>query len=269
VTPWPGPAQFGRRTLTVVQQDTGRVIAGNGRLIAMQALGWTRCDVVELDLEGIDAVALGLALNRTAELAAWDEPALAKLLTQLREEDGLDGVGFSDEEIALLLRTQEGEIVLEDEGAGERPEHPVSQAGDLWLLGEHRLLCGNSTDAACAERLLAGEQPRLMVTDPPYGVSYDPVFPRREPQERPSTTARSELPPQQAVAPQTLRDCELAVCSQTRHEWGQAGREHASRPCSTGTRSGGSGPDGRIRCRWSRAWTSAPNPTRRARAVRR
>jgi hypothetical protein len=123
----------------------------------------------------IDAVAFGIADNRTATFASWDEPALAKLLAQLQAEDSLDGVGFSVEEIALLLRAQEAEVE-EDDGPGEVPENPVTRLGDLWLLGEHRLLCGDSTDAACVERLLAGERPRLMVCDPPFGVSYDPAW---------------------------------------------------------------------------------------------
>ena len=168
--------RFGQAEPLVVQRGSRLVIAGNGRLAAMKALGWTECDVVELDVGEVDATALAIALNRTAELASWDAPVLARLLAKLAEEDAMDGVGFSDAELATLLRAVEVEDELDDPCPGEPPENPVTRPGDLWLLGEHRLLCGDSTDPACMDRLLAGEVPLLMVTDPPYGVEYDPAW---------------------------------------------------------------------------------------------
>ncbi len=159
----------------IVAKESGEVVAGHTRLRAAKQLGMDRVPVLRFHGSDIDAVAFGIADNRTATFAEWDEPALAKLLAQLQAEDALDGVGFSVEEIALLLRAQEPEVE-EDDGLGEVPENPASRLGDLWLLGDHRLLCGDSTDAACMDRLLAGERPRLMVTDPPYGVSYDPAW---------------------------------------------------------------------------------------------
>ena len=168
-------SRFGQAEPLVVQAGTGRVIGGNGRLVAMSKLGWAECDVVELDLESIDATALGIALNRTAELAAWDEPALGRLLEELQREDALLGVGFADAEIDALLEElgnalEPGEV--DDPGPEVPPEEPVTRAGDLWLLGEHRLLCGDSTSAADVERLMAGDQAALMATDPPYCVDY-------------------------------------------------------------------------------------------------
>ena len=151
----------------IVAKPSGEIVAGHTRLLAARKLDMDEVPVLRFGGSDLDAVAYNIADNRTHEKAAWDEPALAKLLAQLAEEDALDGVGFTDEEIALLLRAQEEETALEDDGAGEPPEHPVTQLGDFWLLGEHRLLCGDSTDASCMERLLAGECPRLMVTDPP------------------------------------------------------------------------------------------------------
>jgi ParB-like chromosome segregation protein Spo0J len=130
----------------VVQRSTGRVIGGNGRLAAMRDLGWTECDVVEIDIDDRQATALGIALNRTSELATWNEPELAKILAQLRTEDALDGVGYSSSEIDDLLASFGGaEEPVEDEGPGEPPVDPVSRTGDLWLLGDHKLLCGDST----------------------------------------------------------------------------------------------------------------------------
>ncbi len=159
----------------LVAKPNGEIVAGHTRFKAAQKLGLDTVPVFRFTGSDIDAVAFGIADNKTASIASWDEPALAKLLAQLQVEDALEGVGFTEQEVALLLRAQEDEVD-EDDGPGEVPEDPVSKAGDLWLLGDHRLLCGDSTDAACMERLLAGERPRLMVTDPPYGVEYDPSW---------------------------------------------------------------------------------------------
>ena len=172
-------SRFGQAEPLVVQAGSGRVIGGNGRLEAMRSLGWTDCDVVELELGETQATALGIALNRTAELAAWDDETLALLLSSLKDEGELDGVGFDDAEIDALLAELDGLDAggnLEDDVAPERPEDPVSKLGDLWLLGPHRVLCGDSTDSTGVERLLNGAKPRLMVTDPPYGVEYDPAW---------------------------------------------------------------------------------------------
>ena len=159
----------------IVARRTGEVVAGHTRLLAAKQLGMDSVPVFRFEGSDLDAVAFGIADNRTASFAAWDEPALAKLLAQLQAEDSLAAVGFTEEEVAVLLRAQEEEVD-DDDGPGELPENPVTQPGDLWLLGDHRLLCGDSTDAANMAHLLAGEQPRLMVTDPPYGVEYDPSW---------------------------------------------------------------------------------------------
>ena len=95
--------RFGQAEPLVVQQSSRRVIGGNGRLQAMKQLGWTECDIVELDVDDLQATALAIALNRTASLAEWDEPGLARLLEQLKAEDALDGVGFDETELDDLL----------------------------------------------------------------------------------------------------------------------------------------------------------------------
>jgi DNA modification methylase len=165
--------RFGQAEPLVVHAATGRVIGGNGRLAAMRKLGWTEADVVELDLEAVDATALGIALNRTGELAEWDDEALAQLLQTLRDEGALDGVGFDPSEIdELLAELEEESAGIEDVPPGELPAEPVSRLGDLWYLGDHRLLCGDSTDQASFVLLLEGERADLVWTDPPYGVSY-------------------------------------------------------------------------------------------------
>ncbi len=167
--------RFGQAEPLVVQKSTGRVIGGNGRLQAMKQLGWSECEIAELDIDDLNATALGIALNRTAELAGWDEPGLTRLLEQLRHEDALDGVGFDEAEIdRLVAQLDADEADLGEDSVEGPPEHPTSRSGDLWQLDRHRLLCGDSTRKEDVRRLLDGTTPFLMVTDPPYGVSYDP-----------------------------------------------------------------------------------------------
>ena len=169
-------ARFGQAEPLIVQAGSGRVIGGNGRIAAMRKLGWESCDVVELAIDDLQATALGIALNRTGELAEWDNPALGRLLEELRREGELDGVRFDEAEVDELLAELEAELVepgeVHDPGPGEPPEHPVSQSGDLWILGAHRLLCGDSTCPDTLQRLMAGEEARLLATDPPYLVGY-------------------------------------------------------------------------------------------------
>lgn len=169
--------RFGQAEPLIVQAGTRRVVAGHGRLMGMKALGWTECDVVELAVSATDAAALGVALNRTAELADWDDGALARILEQLQVEDGgLDGVGFSTSEIDRLL----AELApAADDAVVEPPANPVTRRGDVFLLGKHRVACGDSTDAGDVARALGGARPFLMVTDPPYGVEYDPEWRKR------------------------------------------------------------------------------------------
>ncbi len=157
----------------IVAKECGEVVAGHTRLKAAQELGFDRVPVLRFRGSDLDAVAFGIADNKSHEFAEWDEPSLAKLLTQLAAEDALDGVGFTEEELALLLHCEPDETVLKDEGAGDPPEDPVSEVGDLWVLGEHRLLCGDSTDPTDMARLVEGATAKLLATDPPYLVDYE------------------------------------------------------------------------------------------------
>lgn len=167
-------ARFGQAEPLIVQAGTRRIVGGNGRLVAMKALGWTECDIVELELSSIDATALGLALNRSAELASWNQGALAQLLGSLREEDALAGVGFDDTDIDQLLADLDAATPREvdDQGPEEPPVKPVSRRGDAWVLGDHVLMCGDSTNADDVGRLMAGHKATLWASDPPYCVNY-------------------------------------------------------------------------------------------------
>jgi DNA modification methylase len=159
----------------VVAKRSGEVIAGNTRLKAAQSLAQAQVPVVWFEGSDLEATAYGIADNRTHEFAEWDQGALAKLLEELRAEDSLEGVGYTGEDIDALLDElgEEGpEGQVDDPGPTDPPETPVTKRGDLWILGEHRLLCGDSTSAEDLARLMAGERARLFSTDPPYCVNY-------------------------------------------------------------------------------------------------
>jgi len=167
--------RFGWRQ-PIVAKPGGEVIAGNTRLKAASKLGMTAVPVVWFDGSDVEATAYAIADNRTAEFAEWDEPALARLLEELRAEDELDGVGFESGEIDELLAKIDAangaHLEIEDPGPDEPPEQPVSRRGDLWVLGDHRLLCGDSSNRDDLARLMRGEIAALMATDPPYCVQY-------------------------------------------------------------------------------------------------
>ncbi len=166
--------RFGQAEPLVIQASTQRLIAGHGRLDGMKALGWKECEVVELDVDDLTATALGIAMNRTSDMSSFDLPALSALLDTLRAEDALTGVGYTTEEIDELLRDLHGDpaLPLDDPGPGEPPVNPVSRPGDLIILGEQRILCGDSTKPADIQRVLAGEKAALLASDPPYCVDY-------------------------------------------------------------------------------------------------
>ncbi len=165
--------RFGQVEPIVVQASSGRVIGGNGRVAVLREIGVAEVDVVLVDVDDLNATALGIALNRTAELAGWDDDTLGRLLAELQETPDFDHLvaGFTDAEIDRLLGPSAGES--DPDEIPPAPEEPVAQPGDLWLLGDHRLLCGDATDPDDVARLLDGAQPELLVTDPPYGVSLD------------------------------------------------------------------------------------------------
>ncbi|WP_114393529.1 site-specific DNA-methyltransferase [Oleisolibacter albus] len=163
----------------VLVDDRGVLIAGHGRLLAARRLGLAEVPVIRLGhLTETQARAFRLADNRIALNGGWDDALLSAELARLVEEGtALDGLGFDAGELNRLLNLDDPAPGLVDEDATpEPPAEPVTRPGDLWLLGPHRLLCGDATLAGDVERLLAGARPHLMVTDPPYGVEYDPSW---------------------------------------------------------------------------------------------
>lgn len=183
-------ARFGW-TVPALVDERGVLVAGHGRLLAARHLGLKEVPVIRLDhLTDAEARAYRIADNRLTEIAGWDEEALAAELARLGE-DGFDLslTGFGEEEIGRLLDgLDDGVGDAGEDQVSEPPADPVTRPGDLWLLGPHRLLCGDATVATDVEQLLDKTVPHLMVTDPPYGVDYDPGW-RNE--ARVSATART------------------------------------------------------------------------------
>ncbi|MCL6270267.1 site-specific DNA-methyltransferase [Sansalvadorimonas sp. 2012CJ34-2] len=150
------------------------IVAGHGRLLAAQELGLQTVPVIVLGhLDDVQRRALVLADNKLAENAGWDEELLRLELQALDELDfDLDIMGFSTEELDDLLLEEPAEGNTEDDQVPEVQEQPVSQTGDVWILGEHRLLCGSATESADVETLMAGQLADMVFTDPPYNVDY-------------------------------------------------------------------------------------------------
>ena len=166
---------FGQVEPLVLNRRTGQLVGGHGRVEAMQAIGWTEAAVTEVDLDPIQATALGLALNRSAELAEWDEAMLAELLQEIDRapEVELELVGFTDAELVDLIGQQPADPATDD--VPPPPVVATTQPGDLILLGWHRLVCGSASVESDFERATNGQRPDLCLTDPPYGVglTYD------------------------------------------------------------------------------------------------
>ena len=171
--------EFGFTNPVLVDADRG-IIAGHGRLLAARKLGLDEVPVIELaHLTEAQRRAYVIADNKLALNAGWDLDLLKVELGGL-QADGFDlGLtGFSGDELASLFAEVNDGLTDPDE-VPEVPVDPVSVLGDVWLLGRHRIVCGDCTDPLVVDKALAGVKPHLMVTDPPYGVEYDPEWRQR------------------------------------------------------------------------------------------
>jgi len=167
-------AEFGWRQPIVVDENMV-ILAGHTRLAAAQQLGLKSAPVhVAKGLSETQAQAFRIMDNRSAENADWMEDLLSLELSDLLDADyDLELTGFTDEELNSLLSGLDGENDGEGEDdIPEPPEEPVSRLGDLWVLGHHRLLCGDATVATDVERVLADAKANLCFCDPPYNVDY-------------------------------------------------------------------------------------------------
>lgn len=164
-------------TNPILVGEEGDVVAGHGRLSAARLLGLAEVPVIPLrGLSEVQRRQLMLADNRIALNAGWDLDMLQLELKDLAELGAdLSGLGFTTKELAAALSGGSGGLTDENE-VPALTEVPVTRPGDIWCLGQHRVICGDCTDPQIVAALLRSDRPRLMVTDPPYGVSYDPSW---------------------------------------------------------------------------------------------
>jgi DNA modification methylase len=166
--------RFGQQKPIVIDRNN-IVRAGNGTLEAARRLGWDSIDCVNTSLEGSDAIAYAIADNRTAELAEWDDDVLAAQLNGLltESEEIALAAGWTAEEIEAMVALSEDDPEITEDDVPEPPVDPITKSGDLWILGEHRLLCGDSTKADDVSKLMGGAKADLCFTSPPYGQQRD------------------------------------------------------------------------------------------------
>lgn len=188
VVPWPGnPRRGDQPAITssvrdhglyagvVVQASTGRIVVGNHRRHALMDLGATMIPRKRVDVDDTRAAAIVARDNRTSDLGGYDDVELAELLAPLAEDELLDLAGYDEEAYAALLEAIDPSEPLppEDEDLPlPLPVNPISVDGDVWEMGQHRLVVGNSRDSATYDKLLDGALVGAVWTDPPYGVDY-------------------------------------------------------------------------------------------------
>jgi DNA modification methylase len=171
-------AEFGWTVPCLVAAD-GELIAGHGRVLAAVQLGMTEAPVIVLGhLTEAQRRAYRIADNKLTEMGDWDETLLLEELRGLLAEDfDLGLIGIPENELDALLRdADEDRTPIDDDTADRIPEppaEPITRPGDIWALGNHRLICGDATDAAVVARLMDGAQASMMFTSPPYAQQRD------------------------------------------------------------------------------------------------
>lgn len=169
-------ATFGQRKPIVARLVDRTVIAGNHTLQAARQLGWDQIAVVWVDDDDAHAKAFALADNRTAELGSYDDDALLALIEEVHKADAelLEMTGWAEQDMHALIEQLRPEPVELPADADEVPESvpSITALGDVWILGEHRLVCGDSTDDGVYAKLLGDDRVQMVWTDPPYGISY-------------------------------------------------------------------------------------------------
>lgn len=168
----------------IVRKETNQIIGGHQRVEAAKLEKLNKVPVVYLEgLSNEKAILLNIALNKIS--GEFDWPKLGDLFAELDTGDiDLTMSGFDLDEIGDLMHGLDEADHTEEDEVPEPPEDPISKTGDLWLLGKHRLLCGDSTKAEDVERLMGGEKADIMLTDPPYGVDYANLVKSRKNQKK-------------------------------------------------------------------------------------
>lgn len=166
--------EFGYVEPVIWNQTTGRVVGGHQRLKVLQEMGMTEIDCVIIEVSEEKEKALNIALNKIS--GDWDTDKLALLITDLQGSD-LDVylTGFESAEIDALFKDDIKDGVKDDDFdvEAELKKPTITKSGDIWTLGNHRLICGDSTKAETLELLMCGKKANLVVTDPPYNVNYE------------------------------------------------------------------------------------------------
>lgn len=159
----------GQYKAVVVRKGTNEILAGNHTVKAAKQLGWDRVAVTWVDCTDEEAARIVLTDNRTSDLGTYDVDQLQGLLGTLPD---LEGTGYTQDDLEAMIAPQEP--AQPKLGADEYPElvPPISKPGDVWVLGRHRLVCGDATDPHAWHQLLGNKRADLMWTDPPYGVDY-------------------------------------------------------------------------------------------------
>lgn len=172
--------EFGWTNPVLIDEENG-IIAGHGRLAAARKLGHTEIPVIELTgLSEAQKRAYVIADNKLALNAGWDTEML---VNELRDLEGMDIdlalTGFSADELNDMLAVKE-EGLTDEDAAPPVPEEPKTKPGDIYQLGRHRLMCGDSTSTNDVDKLLNGDRPDLIFTDPPYNIDYQGVSDKRD-----------------------------------------------------------------------------------------
>jgi DNA modification methylase len=164
--------EFGFNNPVLVDKDNS-VIAGHGRLMAARKLGMDKVPVVELEhLTESQRKAYVLADNRIALNSGWDTSMLSLELQDLKDDIDLSLLGFDPDELdALLNPIEETEGLTDEDAVPDVPDEPKTKLGDIYILGNHRLMCGDSTNLSDVDKLMIGVYPDLIHTDPPYGMN--------------------------------------------------------------------------------------------------
>ena len=165
--------EFGFNNPILIDKDNG-IIAGHGRVMAARKLGLTEVPTILLDhLNETQRKAYILADNRIAINSTWDNEMLSLELMDIKDDVSLAMLGFSVDELdALLNPTQLTDGLTDEDAVPEVPEEPKTKLGDIYQLGNHRLMCGDSTSIDAVEKLMDGQKADMVFTDPPYGVDY-------------------------------------------------------------------------------------------------
>jgi len=161
-------------TNPILVDTEGVVIAGHGRLMAARKLGYTEVPTIELsDMTDTQRKAYVIADNRLALNAGWDNEMLTVELNELLAEGyELDILGFDAKELDALLEPEVLEGLTDEDAVPEVPVEPVTKPGDVWVLGKHRLMCGDSTSIDAVDVLTECQPPAMVYTDPPYGIAH-------------------------------------------------------------------------------------------------